>query len=102
MSIIVTNIPITNGGNFVYSPEMVIGSSNNKDLQFIVNGVNVLKLTQTETIANVPIDFFTDLSGLAIMKFKDEAPPVDAINPVGFMKVEIEGLSNDLRVLVFQ
>jgi hypothetical protein len=47
MSINVTSIPIVNGGNFIYSPAMQIGSSNNKPLKFLVNGFPVIDLDGT-------------------------------------------------------
>lgn len=49
MSIEVTAIPIVNGGNFIYSPAMQIGSSNNKPLNLLVNGVEQISITDTLT-----------------------------------------------------
>lgn len=103
MSIIVTNIPIVNGGNFVYSPEMNIGSSNNKPLNLLVDGVKVVELNKDYTLIKNTLSFneesilLPDENNVGVIT-KLYGSGDKLLTADKFVEINIDGLANKLVV----
>ena len=90
MSIIVTSIPITNGGNFIYSPNMVIGSVNDKPVILKANNNELIKLEGASILFSGKFNLKND------PEIIDDLPP----NADGIINPQIEFYGNDDTVIL--